>query len=89
MGLDLESISVDDIPESFRDIVEVVGIESFCKIVKSFGGMSLYIPREEKLLKPVRDKMIRESKSSDYRMLCREFGLSESHLRKILKNKDR
>ena len=89
MGFDLESIGMEDIPESFRDIIEVVGMECFCKIVRSFGGMSLYIPREDSLLKPIRDRKIRDSKSSDYRQLCREFRLSESHVRKILRERDR
>ena len=41
-------------------IAELIGVEAFYKLAKEFGGATLYIPKPESLIRPVRDAKIKE-----------------------------
>ncbi len=83
----LERLTVDDLPDSLVDVVDVIGIDSFKKLVKFCGGSSLYIPSENNLIRPVRNKVIRESFNGDYREISRKFGISEVQARNIINSR--
>jgi hypothetical protein len=39
--------TVDDLPESLRDVVELIGLPATLNLVEHFGGLiALYVPRE-------------------------------------------
>ena len=40
----LERLSVEDLPDGLVDVVDVIGIDSFKKLVKFCGRSNLYIP---------------------------------------------
>ena len=42
----LEEVTIKDIPESFRDIAEVIGIDAYKKLVRYVGGSTVYVPVE-------------------------------------------
>ncbi len=56
----LEYLTKKDLPESVKDIVDVIGIDSFKDIVRLAGGSNLYIPSQNNLTKPIRNRRIRE-----------------------------
>lgn len=40
-------LSLDDLPESLRDVVELIGLAATLKLVEHYGGLiALYVPRE-------------------------------------------
>jgi hypothetical protein len=40
-------LTLDDLPESLRDVVELIGLPATLKLVEHFGGLiALYIPRD-------------------------------------------
>ncbi len=80
----LERLTVEDLPDSLVDIVDVIGINSFKKLVKFCGGSNLYIPSENNLTRPIRNKIIRESFNGDYKVVARKFGISEVQARNIV-----
>ena len=80
----LERLTVDDLPESLVDVVDVIGMDSFKKLVKFCGGSNLYIPSANNLIRPVRNKIIRESFNGDYKVVARKFGISEVQARNIV-----
>jgi Mor family transcriptional regulator len=83
----LDYLTKEDIPTSFRDIVDEIGIGDFIKICKLCGGSSLYIPTENSLIKPIRNRVIRESfNGGNYKELARKFNVSEVQIRKIVSN---
>lgn len=83
----LDRLTVDDLPESLVDVVDVIGIDSFKKLVKFCGGSNLYIPNENNLIKPIRNKDIRDSFNGDYKIVARKFGISEVQVRNIVNSK--
>lgn len=84
----LKYLTKEDIPVSFTDIVDEIGIVGFIKLCKLCGGTSIYIPTENSLVKPIRNRVIRESfDGGNYKELARKFNVSEVQIRKIIAEK--
>ena len=80
----LEHLSINDIPDSIKDVVEVIGIDAFKGLVKIAGGSNLYIPNESNLVKPIRNRRIKEEFNGSYRDISIKYGISEVQARNIV-----
>ena len=80
----LEHLSINDIPDSIRDVVDVIGIDAFKDLVKLAGGSNLYIPNESNLVKPIRNRRIKEEFNGSYRDISIKYGISEVQARNIV-----
>ena len=80
----LEFLTESDVPDSVKDVVDVIGIDGFKGLVKLAGGSLLYIPNESNLVKPIRNKMIKEEFRGDYRDISVKYGISEIQVRNII-----
>ena len=80
----LEHLSINDIPDSIKDVVEVIGIDAFKGLVKIAGGSNLYIPNESNLAKPIRNRKIKEEFNGSYRDISIKYGISEVQVRNIV-----
>lgn len=65
-------------------IVDSIGIDAFKDLVRLASGSNLYILNESSVVKPFRNKMIRESFKSDYKEFSRKLGISEAQIRNIV-----
>lgn len=83
----LEYLTKKDLPESVKDIVDVIGIESFKDLVKLAGGSTLYIPNESNLIRPIRNRRIKEEFKGSYKDISIKYGISEIQVRNIVKSK--
>jgi Mor family transcriptional regulator len=57
----LDYLTKEDLPESLRDVVDVIGIDNMKELIRLAGGSNLYIPSENSVTKPVRNKIIKEA----------------------------
>ena len=80
----LEFLTESDVPDSVKDVVDVIGIDAFKGLVKLAGGSLLYIPNESNLVKPIRNRMIREEFKGSYRDISMKYGISEVQVRNII-----
>ena len=80
----LEHLSINDIPDSIKDVVEVIGIDAFKGLVKIAGGSNLYIPNESNLVKPIRNRKIKQEFNGSYRDISIKYGISEVQARNIV-----
>ena len=80
----LEHLSINDIPDSIKDVVEVIGIDAFKGLVRIAGGSNLYIPNESNLVKPIRNRKIKEEFNGNYRDISIKYGISEVQARNIV-----
>ena len=80
----LEFLTESDVPDSIKDVVDVIGIDSFKDLVKLAGGSLLYIPNESNLVKPIRNRMIKEEFKGSYKDISAKFGISEVQVRNII-----
>ena len=83
----LEFLTENDVPDSIKDVVDVIGIDAFKDLVKFAGGSNLYIPNESSLVKGVRNRIIRDSFDGDYKKVSRKFGISTTQVRNIVNYK--
>ena len=83
----LEYLTEKDVPESVKDIVDVIGIDSFKDLVKLAGGSTVYIPNENNLIKPIRNRRIKEEFKGSYKDMSVKYGISEIQVRNIIKDK--
>ena len=73
----LEFLTESDVPDSVKDVVEVIGMDAFKDLVKLAGGSNLYIPNESNLVKPIRNRMIRDEFKGSYKDISMKYGISE------------
>ena len=80
----LEFLTYSDVPDSVKDVVDVIGMDAFKDLVKLAGGSNLYIPNESNLVKPIRNRMIKEEFRGSYKDISAKYGISEIQVRNIL-----
>ena len=80
----LEFLTYNDVPDSIKDIVDVIGMDAFKDLVKLAGGSNLYIPNESNLIKPIRNRMIRDEFKGSYKDISVKYGISEVQVRNII-----
>lgn len=65
-----------------------ISIDAFRSFISRYAdGTSVYLPNERCIVKPVRNRLIRESFYGDYSEMARRFGISEVRVRSIVKER--
>lgn len=81
----IKEIPIDMIPEAYKEIAKLIGVENTIILCKNFGGGMIYIPKCDSIVKPARDKKIRfEFDGMNYKKLAIKYNLSESTIRNII-----
>ena len=83
----LNRVRLEDVPEGYRDLVDVIGLEAFKNLVRYMGGSMLYVPVEGKVILRARNRIVRQAFRGDYKSLAAAYNLSEVHVRRIIRNK--
>ena len=80
----IEYLTKSDVPDSVKDVVDVIGIDAFKDLVKLAGGSLLYIPNESNLVKSIRNRRIKEEFKGSYKEMSMKYGISEIQIRNII-----
>lgn len=79
-----EGLQIEELPQAYQDVARLFGMEMALGFSKHFGGLSVYFPKIENLLRKKRDENIcKEFDGSNYRELARKYELCEVHIREI------
>ncbi len=82
----LKELTVDDLPEKYREIATVIGIDNLIKLSRAFGGNHFYIPQEDAIIKDkVHKTIFREFDGTNKRQLASKYHVSESTVYNIVK----
>lgn len=83
--MELDNITLKELPEEQREIAECIGMDSYKRLVKMFGGSRIYVQKADSILKTVRNRrIIQMFNGKNYRHLALIFGLSENRIRYII-----
>lgn len=83
----IKYLSKEDLPEFLQELVDIMGIEAFIKLIEGYGGSSIYIPNSNSVLKPIRNRLIKKHfNGHNYKELAKEFKISEMQVRNIVNN---
>ena len=78
-------LTKEDVPEILQNLIDIMGLEAFIELIKQYGGSSLYIPNENSVLKPIRNRLIKQYfNGHNYKELAKEFKISEMQVRNII-----
>lgn len=78
-------ITIEDFPENFKEVAEIIGVENSLELSKRFAGTSLYIPKMDNLYRKECDYKIRQAfTGANIPELCQRFGLTQVQIRNIL-----
>ena len=81
-------IAIDDLPESYQAVAEIIGKELTLKLGRHLGGAGFYFRKIDAMLLYKRDEKIRAAfKGDNQKELAREYDLTERQIRNILQSK--
>lgn len=80
----IRELTPEMIPERYRPIAQLIGLENLIKLADYSKGDIIYIPSSDYFLRPIRDQRIREEyKGSNSHRLAKKYNLSERRVREI------
>lgn len=80
-------ITLEDLQEQHRELAEIIGIDNLLALSKHFGGMQLYIPQTDKLMKNVKYKAIMaEFDGMNIKKLAKKYDVSESTVYRLVRD---
>ncbi len=83
-----KEMPIEELPEEFQSLAEEVGVEGILRLSEHLGGMSIYVPKIDRLVRKRRDERIRsEFNGANYRELANKYKRTETWIRQIIKNK--
>jgi len=86
----IDDMTLEDLPESYQDVAQVVGIKAALELSDCLGGLNYYFPKPDKMLIEVRNKRIRrEFSGANIKQLAKKYRLTEIQIRAIVDKKDR
>lgn len=81
-------LTLDDLPDSQREIAEVIGIDNLLKLSDNFAGNPLYINQRKELEKEmVYRRIFKEFDGGNVTELTQRYGVSRATVYKIVKEK--
>lgn len=84
----LKELTPDDLAEDYQMLAQAIGMDGLLNLVKHYGGMQIYIPKKDNLLRDMKVKEIRQKfNGRNIKQLVNEFGVSESFVYKVIRDK--
>lgn len=85
----LDRVRYRDLTPEQQELSDLLGMDTFLRLVRLCGGTSLYIPKSESVGRAARDAMIRaEFTGSNYKELAAKYRLSDVWIRSIVTKTD-
>ena len=80
-----KDLTLEMLPEGLYTLIaEAIGTENFYKLAEVVGGTTVYIPKPESLVRPVRDARIKEEFNGyNHTLLARKYGVTERWVRQL------
>lgn len=81
----LKDLTVEMLPEGlYKEIAEAIGTENFYRLAEIVGGATVYIPKPESIVRPVRDARIKEEFNGyNHPELARKYGVTERWVQQL------
>jgi hypothetical protein len=71
------------LPEDYREIVEIIGLNNFVRLLRAFDKTAIYFSR--RLLQPLLNRYIAEHQNIPARKLAKELKISVRYIYKVRK----
>lgn len=80
-----KELTVEMLPEGiYKDIAETIGVYNFYKLARVVGGATIYLPKPESIIRPVRDAHIKaEFNGYNHLELAKRYGVTERWVQQL------
>lgn len=86
----VDGLQLEDLDEERQQVAKLIGLDNFKKLMTTYGGVYLYIPKADKLERTERNEKIRaEFNGYNFRALAKKYDLTEVSIRSIVSDKIR
>lgn len=83
----IEETTLEDIAESYRPVVQIIGIKKFIELSEYAKGDELYFPKKENIIAPARNRRIKkEWNGYNSKELAEKYNLTTKQITNILKD---
>lgn len=81
----MRELTLDMLPDGiYKEIAEAIGVENFYKLTKVVGGATIYLPKPDSVLRPVRDARIKaEFNGYNHPELAKKYRVTERWVRQL------
>lgn len=80
----IKELTIEQIPEPYREIAAAIGVENLLRLAEIKGGATIYVPKPEAVVRPARDARLKEEFTGyNHTELARKYQLSERWVREI------
>ncbi len=82
----VDDVRIEDISYTYKDMVDIMGIENFIELTEVYGGSCIYIPMKKNVLIPCRNRLIKAKFDGiNYREVAKEFDVSVNQVKVIVR----
>jgi len=83
-----EGIAIDDLPEAYQAVAEIIGKDLTLKLAHHLGGDGFYFRKLDNMFLFKRDEQIRAAfTGANHKELAHDYNLTERQIRNILQQK--
>lgn len=83
----IRETTIEDISESYRPVVDIIGIDKFIELSDYAKGDELYFPKTENIIAPARNRRIKkEWNGYNVKELAEKYNLTTKQISNILKD---
>ena len=81
----MRELTLDMLPDGiYKEIAEAIGVENFYMLTKVVGGATIYLPKPDSVLRPVRDARIKaEFNGYNHPELAKKYRVTERWVRQL------
>ena len=81
----IKELKLEEIPDGpWKQVAEQIGVENLYTVLRIVGGGTTYIPKAETLIRPVRNRHIREEfNGCNYLELAKKYNVTDRIVRMI------
>ena len=83
----IENIRLEDLTPEQQDLATQIGLEAYRNLVRIYGGETIHVACQSSVTIEARNRDIlsRFQQGKDYKQLAKAFGMSQRHIRNIIK----
>lgn len=79
----------EDIPDAYKPIIDMIGLENVIKLSQYFMGDKIYLPKADRLLSPARNRIIRrEYNGKNTKELAQDYDITTNQILQIVRDLD-
>lgn len=83
-------IQIESLSAEQQKVAELIGIENYEKLIETYGGTWLYIPKTDAFERAARNRRILDDFDGyNFKQLARKYSLTEVQIRTIVSEKTR